>query len=95
MRESAIEAYLRDRVRQIGGRAYKFISPGNDGVPDRLACFPGGRITFVELKAPGQKPRPLQLVQIDRLQRLGFGVLVIDSKEKVDRFVDSMAGDGA
>lgn len=95
MRESAIEAYLRDRVRQIGGRAYKFVSPGNDGVPDRLVCFPGGRIVFAELKAPGQKPRPLQLVQIDRLQRLGFGVLMIDSKEKVDRFVDSMAGDGA
>lgn len=95
MRESTIEAYLRDRVRQVGGRAYKFVSPGNDGVPDRMVCFPGGRIVFAELKALGQKPRPLQLVQIDRLQRLGFGVLVIDSKEKVDRFVDSMAGDGA
>lgn len=87
MRESAIEAYLRDRVRQVGGRAYKFVSPGNDGVPDRLVCFPGGRIVFVELKAPGQKPRPLQLVQIDRLQRLGCGVLVIDSKTKVDWFI--------
>lgn len=87
MRESAIESYLRDQVRQVGGRAYKFVSPGNDGVPDRLVCFPGGRIVFVELKAPGKKPRPLQLVQIDRLQRLGFGVLVIDSKAKVDGFI--------
>lgn len=93
MRESTIETYLRDRVRQIGGRAYKFVSPGNDGVPDRLVCFPGGRIVFVELKALGKKPRPLQLVQIDRLQRLGCEVLVIDSKTKVDWFIDSMAGD--
>lgn len=93
MRESAIESYLRDQVRQVGGRAYKFVSPGNDGVPDRLVCFPGGRIVFVELKAPGKKPRPLQLVQIDRLQRLGCEVLVIDSKTKVDWFIDSMAGD--
>lgn len=87
MKESTIEAYLHDRVKQIGGRAYKFVSPGNDGVPDRLVCFPGGRIVFVELKAPGKKPRPLQEVQIKRLRDLGFVVEVIDSKEKVDAFL--------
>ena len=67
MREKDIEKYLRDRIREIGGKAYKFVSPGNNGVPDRLVCLPGGRVVFVELKAPGQGPRPVQVHQIGAL----------------------------
>lgn len=87
MRESTIEAYLRDRVKKLGGKAYKFISPGNDGVPDRLICLPGGRAIFVELKATGKAPTRLQIVQQMNLKTMGFEVLVMDSKEKVDRFI--------
>ena len=81
--EKQIEQYLVKRVKEMGGKAYKFVSPGNAGVPDRLVCLPGGRIVFVELKAPGKKPTPLQLVKHRELQNLGFKVLVIDSKEVV------------
>ena len=84
MRESTIEAYLRGRVKGIGGKAYKFVSPGNDGVPDRLVCLPGGQAIFVELKAPGKKPTKLQLIQQEKLRSLGFVVEVIDSKKLVD-----------
>lgn len=84
MRESAIEAYLRDRVKELGGKAYKFVSPGNTGVPDRLVCLPGGRVIFVELKAPGKKPTAMQLAQQRRLAELGFLVLTLDSKKKID-----------
>lgn len=87
MAEKDIETYLRDRVKAIGGKAYKFISPGNTGVPDRLVCLPGGRIAFVELKARGKKPTALQLVQHGCLQTLGFNIWVIDSKEKVNEFI--------
>lgn len=87
MRESVVEQYLRDKVRELQGRAYKFTSPGNDGVPDRLVLLPGGRIVFVELKAPGKKPTPLQLLQQKRIADLGFEVLVIDSKAGVDEFI--------
>lgn len=79
MRESRIEAYLRDSVKELGGRAYKFVSPGNDGVPDRVVCLPGGHVIFVELKAPGKKPTKLQEMQMGRLQAMGFRVKVIDS----------------
>lgn len=82
-----IETYLRDQVKKAGGKAYKFESPGNDGVPDRLVIFPNNRIYFVELKAPGKKPRPLQLKQMRDLENFGCDVFVIDSKEKVDRFI--------
>lgn len=89
MRESAIEAYLRDKVKQRGGIAYKFISPGNSGVPDRLVLFPGEKSIFVELKAPGKEPTPIQLLQHKRIKALGFKVLVIDSKGKVDELIDA------
>lgn len=87
MREKDIETYLRDKVRRVGGFAYKFESPGNMGVPDRLVILPGGRIIFVELKAPGRKPRQTQVRQMQRLGFLGCDVRVIDSKEKVDEFI--------
>ena len=59
MREKQIEQALVKAVRKRGGIALKFVSPGMAGVPDRLVLFPGGRMAFVEVKAPGKKPRLL------------------------------------
>lgn len=87
MRENVVEEYLRKEVKKQGGKAYKFISPGNAGVPDRLVVFPGGRIYFIELKAPGKKPTPLQLNQMRYLRSQGFNVRAIDRKEEVDSFM--------
>lgn len=87
MLEREIETYLRNEVGRIGGTAYKFVSPGNDGVPDRLVCLPGEIVAFVELKAPGKKPTPLQERQIERLDMLGFTTFVLDSKAGVDQFI--------
>jgi len=85
MRESVIEAYLRDRVKAVGGKAYKFISPGNNGVPDRLVVIPGLPDFFVEAKAPGKKSTSLQQVKQNELIRMGRTVYPdIDSKDKVD-----------
>lgn len=90
MIEREIEMYLRDQVKRAGGKAYKFESPGNDGVPDRIVIFPGNRIYFVELKRPGGKPRPLQTAKINELQKFGCKVGVIDTKEKADNFVKNV-----
>ncbi len=92
MKEKDIETYLREQVKKAGGRAYKFVSPGNDGVPDRLVCLPGGRVAFVELKATGKVLRPLQRSQQEFLKRLGFRVETIDSKQQVDEFIFSVRG---
>ncbi|MCM0760278.1 VRR-NUC domain-containing protein [Sporomusa sphaeroides DSM 2875] len=92
MREKAIEAYLRDRVKALGGIAYKFVSPGNAGVPDRLVLLPGGHAFFPELKAPGKKSTPLQAMQQKRIRELGFPVYEIDSKQGVDEFIQVCEG---
>lgn len=87
MREKEIEEYLRERVKAVGGRAYKFVSPGNAGVPDRLVLFPKGITVFVELKAPGKKPTALQLAQQNKIRSLGFLVEIVDSKQRVDDLI--------
>lgn len=83
MRESEIEKALVRHVKRLGGLCEKFTSPQNAGVPDRIITLPGGRIIFVELKAPGKKLRPLQ--QLDHARRIALGckVLVIDNMEKI------------
>ena len=86
-REKTIEQYLRVEVKKVGGIAYKFISPGRKGVPDRLILLPGGKVWFVELKAQGKRLTPLQKQQQHRLASLGFEVLTIDSKQGVDDFM--------
>lgn len=90
MQEKDIEKYFVRRVRDAGGKAYKFVSPGNNGVPDRMVCLPGGRVVFVELKAPGKVPRPMQIHQIGILREFGFRVEIVDSKESVDEFISSL-----
>ena len=88
--ERTIEQKLAARVKAMGGIAPKFTSPGFDGMPDRLVLLPGGRMGFVELKAPGKKPRPLQLVRHRLLQRLGFKVYVIDEINQIDSVLEEI-----
>lgn len=90
MREKTIEAKLVQTVRSMGGLAPKFTSPGLDGVPDRLVLLPGGRIAFIELKAPGKTLRPLQVRRKSQLESLGFSVYYIDGAEQIGGILDEI-----
>ena len=83
MREKTVERTLVKAVQDSGGLALKFVSPGMAGVPDRLVLFKGGKVAFCEVKAPGEKPRPLQNHRIEQLQDLGFRVYVVDSEVQI------------
>ena len=94
MRESFIEEKLIKAVKQNGGVCWKFTSPGTAGVPDRIVLMPKGHIAFVEVKAPGEKPRPLQLSRHRLLRRLGFQVYVLDALEDIDKIILEVKNDG-
>lgn len=90
MREKQIEQKLVQAVRKSSGMCLKFVSPNFDGMPDRLIILPGGKIAFAELKAPGKKPRPLQIARHKALMKLGFCVFVIDSVEQIGAVLDEI-----
>jgi Holliday junction resolvase len=82
-RERSVERVLVAAVTAAGGIAYKFASPSRRGVPDRLIVLPGGRVMFIEVKAPGGRLSKLQEVEIARLRKLGASVRVIWSLEAI------------
>lgn len=90
MKEKRIEQKFRKAVDAAGGLALKFISPGFDGMPDRLVLFPDGKCGFVEVKAPGEKPRPLQESRIAMLRKMGFKAFVLDGMEQIGGIIDEI-----
>lgn len=90
MREKNIEHKLVMDTKVRGGIAVKFTSPGMTGVPDRLILLPKGRAGFVEVKAPGKKPRLLQEYRMKQLRELGFPVFVIDGTEQIGGVLDEI-----
>lgn len=87
MREREVEQFFIRRVREAGGLQRKFVSPGHRGVPDRIAVF-DGRVSFVELKAPGKTLSADQIREHKKLREAGCRLYVIDSKEAVEYFID-------
>lgn len=83
MRESAIEAHARREIESMGGELVKVACLGRIGFPDRIAMLPGARLAFIELKAPGKKPRPSQERWLDRLTRFGFEAFWTDNANEV------------
>ena len=90
MREKIIEQHLVKAVKSSGGIPPKLVSPGFDGMPDRLVLLPGGKIGFVEVKAPGKEPRPLQVARHGLLRRLGFKVYILDAPEQIGGILDEI-----
>lgn len=90
MREKYIEGKLRDMVKEKGGMALKFVSPGTDGVPDRLVLLPGGKLAFIETKAPGKGLRPLQVRRCAQLSALGFKVYTVDDVAMIGGILDEI-----
>ena len=90
MREKAIEHKLTLMVKKRGGICPKFVSPGFAGMPDRIILMPGGKLAFVEVKAPHKAPRPLQEARHKLLRGLGFKVYVLDNPEQIGGIIDEV-----
>ena len=87
--EGKLERLLVDKVKQLGGLCWKFVSPGVSGVPDRFIAF-DGRVVFVEMKAPGKPLRPLQQIRKVELLDQGIEVYKIDSEEGINQLIENL-----
>lgn len=90
MLEKHIERRLVRAVERLGGMCPKFVSPGLDGVPDRIILLPGAHMAFCELKAPGAHPRRLQRLRREQLERLGYRVFIIDGADQIGGVLDAI-----
>ncbi len=88
--EKKLEVKLLNAVKKDGGIALKLVSPGYAGLPDRLILIAYGKIGFVEVKAPGKKPRPLQIVRHQQLKKLGFKVYTLDDENQIGGILDEI-----
>ena len=90
MREKDMERKLVKAVKAAGGVCPKFVSPGFDGMPDRLILLPMGCLAFVEVKRHGEKPTPLQQARHGMLRRLGFKVYVLDDGAQIKEIMEGL-----
>ena len=89
-KEKTIEQKLVKAVKSTGGICPKFVSPGFDGMPDRIVLLPNGKLALVEVKASGEKPRPLQLARHKMIRHLGFKVYVLDDEGQIGVILDDI-----
>lgn len=85
-----MEQKLVKEVKRRGGICPKFVSPGFAGMPDRIVLLPERHFGFVEVKAPGEKPRALQISRHRLLQKLGFHTFVLDRIEQIGGILDEI-----
>ena len=90
MRESSIESKLVRMVRERGGLCFKFVSPGNPGVPDRIVITPAGRTVYVELKTEAGRLAAIQKWQHEELRKRGADVRTLKGLEQVKAFVEEV-----
>ena len=88
MKERDVEVLLREGVKQLGGKAYKWVSPGNAGVPDRIVILPGGKVIFIELKQENGRLTRLQKVQQQTLRGMGAVAVTLRGAEDVKMYLD-------
>lgn len=90
MREKTVERKLVNAVKARGGICPKWVSPGLAGMPDRIVLLPDRHFGFVEVKAPGEKPRPLQISRHRLLGKLGFHTYVLDGVDQIGGILDEI-----
>ena len=90
MNERTIEHQLKKAVEASGGLCWKLVCPGTSGVPDRI-CLMDSRAVFIELKAAGKQPRPIQQRRMNQLREQGFTALVVDSVDGIQEVLDALS----
>ena len=90
MKESELERALVSEVKREGGEAFKWVSPGNSGVPDRIVMLPDGRIYFVEMKSGRGTLRPVQAKVLERIRALGQEAVIVKGEDALIAFFEEI-----
>ena len=93
MREKQIERHLVEGVKKLGGMCFKFVSPGTQGVPDRIIVTAHGRIIFVELKTDKVVLSKIQQYIIGQMLRRNADVRVLYGLEQVRELLSEIEAD--
>ncbi len=88
--ENQLEEKLVKKIKEMGGMALKFVSPGRAGVPDRIILMPKGKIYFVEMKSPRGEVNPIQEYIFEKFEKLGFKVHILNSENSVKKFLEKL-----
>lgn len=94
MLEKEVERRMGQMVKQRGGLFYKFVSPSNPGVPDRILITPLGRVVFVELKTEVGRLANIQRWQLDEMRKRGAEVRVVKGWEAAKALVEELIPSG-
>ena len=89
-RESTVERKIGKWAREHDILVRKFVSPGHRGVPDRLFILPGGAVAFLEVKKAGEKPRPEQRRELEKLVAQGAYATWVDTTEDGIEFLETV-----
>lgn len=96
-RESNVERFLKKEIEILGGRAEKFSSPSNRGVPDLLVSWPAyhrglhshpvPQVEFIEVKTIEGRLTKLQEKDHERRRSMGFEVTVVYGMEQARNYL--------
>lgn len=84
--EASIQRAFIRAVKKAGGWARKFKGPR--GWKDYIVIWNGPIVDFVELKAPGKKPRKSQTRLYAKLAPYGVRPIIIDTLEKTAKYIE-------
>ena len=87
--EKEVEARLRDRIKAAGGVSWKFSSPNNRGVSDRVALI-NGRTIYIEVKRDGGKMSALQKAFMQKILDNGGEFALVEGMQGVDDFIKTI-----
>ena len=90
MKEKIVENHFVWAVERIGGKTWKFTSPGRKGVADRIACLPDGSTWFVELKTKGGRLSALQKMFMSDMTMLNQRYACLWTTEQIDEFIKTL-----
>lgn len=90
MLEKEIEKRMVAEIKKRGGLCYKFVSPCNPGVPDRIVITPAGKVIFVELKTETGRLSKIQRWQRGELLRRGADVRMLKGWGAIEAFIEEV-----